>query len=113
MFAGSIKALLGGCGVLASIVLILSVSPAESVDLDATNCIGSYRNFSCVELWRQGAANPHIRTVPLARSEQQSAAIRRRVERWQARCRPVVRQDAYGVERYRYAASGCDFGRVN
>jgi hypothetical protein len=113
MFTSSTKALPGGCAVLVALVLILAVSPAEAIDIDATNCIGGYRNSSCVELWRQGASNPHIRTVPPAGSEQEGAAIRRRVERWQGRCKPVVRQDAYGVERYRYAASGCDFGRLN
>jgi hypothetical protein len=98
---------------MASLMLTVSMSSAQPIDLGATNCIGWYGNSSCVELWRQGAVNPHIRTVPLAGSEQESTAIRRRVERWQARCRPVARQDAYGVVRYRYAASGCDFGRLN
>jgi hypothetical protein len=112
MFTSS-KALAGGYGVLVSVGLIFSVSPAESIDLDSSNCIGPYRNLSCIELWGQGAVNPHIRTVPPASSEQESTAIRRRVERWQARCRPVMRQDAYGVERYRYAAPGCDFGRLD
>jgi hypothetical protein len=34
----------------------------------------------------------------------------KRDRRWVARCRPVVRQDRYGVSRYHYAAPGCMFG---
>jgi hypothetical protein len=113
MFTDLTKALPVDSGILAAIVLVLSLSPAESSDLDASNCIGRNGNVSCVEIWRQGAVNPNIRPLPPAGSEQESAAMRQRLERWQARCRPVIRQDAYGVQRYRYAAPGCDFGRLN
>ena len=30
---------------------------------------------------------------------------------WQARCRPTVQQDMFGINRYAYAAPGCEYGK--
>ncbi len=37
---------------------------------------------------------------------------RERDRKWVERCKPVMRQDAYGVSRYVYAARGCEHGRI-
>jgi len=36
-----------------------------------------------------------------------------RKRRREARCRPSVRQDNFGVARYVYAIPGCEFGRLD
>ena len=77
------------------------------------NCVGGYRGFSCVTSWRRGDLNPHIIGVPQPVSEQERAEMRQRERQWVARCRPVVRQDEYGVPRYSYAARGCEFGKLD
>ena len=46
-------------------------------------------------------------------SAEDAAEIRERERKWAERCRPVVRQDAYGVGRYVYAARGCEYGRID
>ena len=45
------------------------------------------------------------------RDPQEEAESAERERQWEARCRPVVKQDQYGVSRYQYAAPGCEFGR--
>jgi len=46
-------------------------------------------------------------------SEQDTAEQERRDKAWQARCKPVIRQDQFGVPRYIYAAHGCEYGRLD
>lgn len=34
-----------------------------------------------------------------------------RIAKWEAFCKPVLKEDAYGVPRYSYAHKNCDLGR--
>lgn len=70
----------------------------------------AYGSDSCVEI-RRDLANPYIIHVPPPANEKDVADIAARERLWQARCRPVIRQDAHGVRRYQYAAAGCDYGK--
>lgn len=73
--------------------------------------VGSTSNTSsdsCVEI-RHELTNPYVIEVPHAEAEDREAAEHERL--WRARCHPVIRQDRYGVNRYVYAASGCEYGR--
>jgi hypothetical protein len=97
-------------------VSFVSGAPASAQERGVTvkNCIGGYyRGFTCVTTARRGDLNPHIIGVPQPISEQERAEMQQRDRQWQARCRPVVRQDDYGVARYSYAARGCEFGKLD
>jgi hypothetical protein len=66
---------------------------------------------NCVTTIRKGPIGPiGIYQV----KEPEGQALEEAMERdrkWLARCKPVIRQDTYGVGRYFYAASGCEFGK--
>lgn len=86
-------------------------APAYAGGIEITNCFGAFRTFSCITQW--GAPDdPRLRHVPGPRDAQEEAAFIARDRKWVARCRPVIRQDHYGVSRYHYAAPGCEFGRI-
>ena len=65
---------------------------------------------SCVEV-RHELTNPYVLTVPPPASEAQAREIEKDERLWRDRCRPVIKQDRYGVNRYVYAAPGCEFGK--
>jgi hypothetical protein len=73
-----------------------------------SSCVGAYGAVSCASRWseREGTIRPRQRT------EQEIAEAAERDRKWVARCKPVIRQDRYGVERYSYAAPGCEFGKT-
>jgi hypothetical protein len=81
--------------------------PAKAGGISVTNCVTSFFDFSCVERWGR-AGDPLVRHPPGPQGDAESAE---RDRKWVARCRPVIKQDRYGVERYQYAAPGCEFGR--
>jgi hypothetical protein len=101
------RSILGG--IVALILLATSVpfDPANADGIDVMSCVGSFGSFSCVERWGP-AGDPLVRHRP---DLQQDAESAERERKWAARCRPVVKQDQYGVGRYRYAAPGCEFGK--
>jgi hypothetical protein len=70
----------------------------------------AYGSDSCVEIRRE-LANPYVIHVPPPQTEKDVADVAARERLWQARCRPVIRQDIHGVRRYQYAAPGCDYGK--
>jgi len=75
-----------------------------------TGSSNAYGDDSCVEIRRE-LTNPYIITVPPPQTEKDVAEAAARDRLWQARCRPVIRQDAHGVRRYQYAAPGCEYGK--
>jgi hypothetical protein len=76
-------------------------------DVGSTSAYGS---DSCVEIRRE-LTNPYLIHVPPPQNEKDVADVAARERLWQARCRPIIRQDVQGVRRYQYAAAGCDYGR--
>lgn len=80
-------------------------------ELETTDCVGSNGVVSCVTVWRQGG-DPQIIRTPSADGALERSEIAERDRKWLARCRPVITQDRYGVGRYQYAASGCEFGVI-
>jgi hypothetical protein len=76
------------------------------------SCVFSGRVSHCVRQYRYGDAGATgIKTVREP-SPDDVAENRERERKWVERCRPVVRQDAYGVGRYVYTAHGCEYGRI-
>ncbi len=72
--------------------------------------VGGYGYGGCNEIHRE-LVNPYIIEVPPPRGEKEIADAAARERLWQARCRPAIRQDQYGVRRYHYAAPGCEYGK--
>jgi len=71
---------------------------------------GGDSSDSCVEIRRE-LTNPYVIQVPAPANEKDVADLAARERLWQARCKPVIRQDVHGVRRYQYAAPGCDYGK--
>jgi hypothetical protein len=97
---------------LATLVMPITFSAAHAAAIESTSCVGQYDTFSCSAVWG-GAGNPYIRTLPGPRTDQEEAEFVDRDQKWMARCHPVIKQDQYGVSRYHYTATGCEFGVIN
>jgi hypothetical protein len=69
-----------------------------------------YGSDGCVEIRRE-LTNPYVIHVPPPQNEKDVADLAARERLWQARCKPVIKQDVHGVRRYQYAAPGCDYGK--
>lgn len=83
----------------------------------SAGCVGGGGFFSgsanCVFMERNGPGGiARIYKVEEPRGEELDAALERD-RKWLARCKPVIRQDAHGVGKYYYAASGCEFGKLD
>jgi hypothetical protein len=76
--------------------------------VSTSSCVGSYGMSSCAGRWHErkdyGTPSREIRAQEVAES-------RERDRKWMERCKPVVRQDAYGIDYASYAAPGCEFGK--
>lgn len=99
-----------GLAALAMLAMTSLNAPARADGVRTKSCIGSRWSYSCVSNWRKDAGDPHAATVPETDADD-LAASKERDRRWVARCRPVLRQDEFGVQRYHYAAPGCEFGK--
>ena len=81
-------------------------------DTVTSSCVFAYGTANCVRQYRYGdPGNSGIKHY--GDPEVEAAEARERDKAWEARCRPILRQDAYGVNRYVYAAPGCEYGRLN
>ena len=100
---------------LALLVLSMMSAPARSqpAGVSTYNCYGTRNMTSCVETYRKGAFNPHVISIPGPQSDEERKATEARDRRWAERCRPMVRQDRYGVPRYSYGSPGCEYGRLD
>jgi hypothetical protein len=111
-FAGKRSARVCGGATLALLAATATFEPAQAGGIETTNCVGWFGSFSCVSRWGP-AGDPHVRQVPAPYDARDAAEFAERERRWVARCRPIVRQDQYGVSRYLYAAPGCEFGSLH
>ena len=76
------------------------------------SCVFSGGLSHCVRQYRYGDAGATGIKTLREPSPEDAAENRERDRKWVERCKPVVRQDAYGVSRYVYAARGCEHGRI-
>jgi len=74
-------------------------------------CLAVFAALPLVTRTAPAQFNPHILAVPPPMSADERAAAEARDRRWVERCRPVIRQDEFGVPRYVYAARGCEYGQ--
>jgi len=65
---------------------------------------------SCVEIRRE-LANPYVIHVQGPQTPEGLAEANEQDRLWQARCRPTLQQDMQGINRYYYAAPGCEYGK--
>lgn len=101
---------------LALLALSMMAAPARSEPSEGvytTNCFDTRSTESCITTFRGGRLSPHVITVPAPASADALAAAETRDRRWAERCRPVIRQDRYGMPRYSYDAPGCEYGRLD
>lgn len=96
---------------IGGLVLAWSALAGSAYGVRNTACVGAYRSVACSTNWRyhDDFDGPPRRIAPDAREE---AAALERDRKWLARCRPELRTDQYGVNRYVYAAPGCEHGRL-
>jgi hypothetical protein len=91
-------------------MMAVGLAPARADGVLAGSCLRGGA-FACSGFWRDRIANPHLIYVPPPGSEEDAEAAAERERRWVAYCRPIIRQDRYGVGRYHYAAPGCEYGK--
>ncbi len=107
-----LKALAGGLLMQAA---VLPTASAEAEYAFSGGCLGNGGYFSgssnCAFTERKGPFGiARIYKVDEPTGEALEQALERD-RKWLARCKPAIRQDAYGVGKYYYAASGCEFGK--
>ncbi|MFZ5692805.1 MAG: hypothetical protein ACOY5F_16275 [Pseudomonadota bacterium] len=101
-------------GALTAVMLGGMLAPAAAqrvTDTAVSSCVFSGGAVHCAEKYRYGdRGNNGIQSLkepdPVDLSDS-----RDRESRWVARCKPQLRSDRYGVNRYVYAAPGCEYGR--
>jgi hypothetical protein len=93
---------------LALLAATVAVAPAFAGG-GALSCVRSGGLVSCAAQWNLNG-DPPVQSAPAARDPRAEAEAAERERAWVARCRPIIRQDQYGVPRYRYAAPGCEYG---
>jgi hypothetical protein len=94
------------------VTLLLWVSNALADTVSGSwrgSCVHSRGLLNCVDKWHK----TYDDSRPRQRTEREIAESAERDRRWVARCRPVIRQDRYGVDRYEYAAPGCEYGKTD
>src|SRR5512145_741022 len=98
------RPLMRGGVALALLAASVAVEPAFAGS-GALTCVRSRGLLSCAAQWSDRPVNH----APAARDPREEAEAAERERRWTARCRPIIRQDQYGVPRYQYAAPGCEY----
>jgi len=97
--------------VLAGGAMLLWLATADAGGVAITSCVGAGRSVTCVESWRTSDDEANVKRLAPRLTDEEMAEFARRDRLWLARCRPVVRADEFGVNRYYYSAPGCEFGR--
>jgi hypothetical protein len=102
---------LGAAAALTAVTLGWISSAAHADGIVVGGCVGQRSTLNCVARWGE-PTDPYVRKVPepVDDADRQRSAERER--KWEARCRPQIAQDYFGVPRYLYAAPGCQFGVI-
>ncbi len=114
--AGNSVMTLAGLAALSAVILMgvpvsASAQGQRFTDTVTGSCVFSYGAAHCVRQYRYNdSGNSGIKHY--AEPAEEVAEAREREKVWEARCRPTLRQDYYGVNRYVYAAPGCEYGRL-
>lgn len=93
------------------LIITISSAPASADGIRSSSCVFTAGMSNCVSYWRRGGGGGQY--LPWQVDVKQTAASEERERKWLARCRPVATEDSLGISRYRYAAKGCEFGKVD
>jgi hypothetical protein len=96
---------------MTALFVALAQTPALADRTGSVTCFGSRNAVSCFGTSRDGPPSVHVRNIPEPKSEQDKAESAQRERLWVARCRPRMTVDELGMQRYAYAAAGCEFGK--
>jgi hypothetical protein len=98
-------------GPTALVAIGLPLIAAHADTLGVGGCVGTSGSLNCVV--RVGpAGDPYVRTIPQPETDEDKERAAARDRKWIDRCHPIITQDRFGVPRYRYATSGCEFGVI-
>lgn len=100
-----------GLPALSLFMTTIWLAPAHADGSITSACARTAAASACTTIWRSGRGDSAGPALWTPRAEREAAAANERERLWLARCRPTLEYDGYGVGRYRYAASGCEFGR--
>jgi hypothetical protein len=107
--------IVSACAVVALSGLTFTAAAPSAANADGMfygGCVGWRGSFNCAGRW--GApVDPYIRLVPQQHSKEEIERAEARDRDWMARCKPEVANDRFGVQRYVYAARGCEYGAGN
>lgn len=102
---------LGAVAASATMLSVFNVPVAEAGSA-AANCVGSPGSITCAAIWGgDGGGLGRVIHIPIARTDEERAALTDRDRRWASYCQPSLRYDRYGVARYTYTVAGCEYGR--
>lgn len=104
-----LRARLAGAALIGLWLASAPTGAARAEQILVGDCLHSGGGLTCAVRWGK-AGDPYIRTVPGPRDAREEAEFAKRDQNWQTHCRPVVKPDRFGVDRYQYAATGCEFG---
>jgi hypothetical protein len=93
----------------ALVLSFLAQTAANAGNGSNDSCAGRWTGYNCAALSAE-ADNPYIRLIPEPLGDNEKALFAQRDRKWVDHCHPVVQYDRYGVARYRYSATGCEFG---
>ena len=88
---------------LAALAAAIIAGPAAAVELNVTDV--PYQKFG-----PNGTAAQIIHVLPPTGAAE-IAASNERAAKWISYCNPQIRVDEFGVGRYHYTKSGCEFGK--
>jgi hypothetical protein len=100
--------------VLTALAIFGTSAPAAAQGRTGTylgSCVFAGGAFSCASQYRYRHSAKNGIAALREPNEDDIAESRERDRRWVERCRPQLRTDAYGVNRYVYAARGCEYGQ--
>ena len=86
-------------------------APPSFTDTVVGSCVFHRGASHCVRQYRYNDRGTNGIQRLREPSEQEIAEARERERRWVERCRPHLRPDEHGVNRYVYAARGCEYGQ--
>jgi hypothetical protein len=100
---------------VAAVAAMLSSAQPGLAEAGQHNCVHARGIWSCSDTWNpeeKGGGFPKVIHPPAPSGDRETAEADEHYRKWLDRCRPVVKDDKYGVGRYTYAAAGCEFGRI-
>ena len=96
---------------IAAMLAVLAQVPAFA-ESGAVSCAGGRGyGFYVGCIWRDDTSSTYVRKIAGPKNDQDKAESAQRERLWVARCRPRMTVDDLGVQRYAYAAAGCEFGK--